>query len=108
MRTEFSSHGFKFHSGQLSIATSNDPSLVNTIYINIIYIYIYIKYIFISEYKIFNRNTVTIIHQKPIMVAIVETIPTALCKTGALHQTLFTKQMCQTMQIMKRVYLGIS
>ena len=28
---EFSGRGFKSHSGQLSIATSNNPSLVNTI-----------------------------------------------------------------------------
>ena len=29
-----SGHGFKSHSGQLSIATSKDPSVVNTICIN--------------------------------------------------------------------------
>ena len=37
---EFSGRGFKSHSGQLSIATSNNPSMVNTTYI---YIYIYIS-----------------------------------------------------------------
>ena len=29
-RTKFSGRGFKSHSGQLSIATSNNPSVVNT------------------------------------------------------------------------------
>ena len=38
----FSGRGFKSHSGQLSRATSNNPSMVNTIYIHI---YIYILYI---------------------------------------------------------------
>ena len=32
--TEFSGRGFKSHLGQLSIATSKNPSVVNTIYIN--------------------------------------------------------------------------
>ena len=46
--TEFSGHGFKSHSGQLSIATSKNPSVVNMIYVCIyIYIYIYIYYIYI-------------------------------------------------------------
>ena len=35
---EFGGRGFKSHSGQLSIATSNNPSVVNTIYT---YIHIY-------------------------------------------------------------------
>ena len=51
--TEFSGHGFKSHSGQLSIATSKNPSVVNMIYvciyIYIIYIYIYYIYIYISS-----------------------------------------------------------
>ena len=38
--TEFSGRGFKSHSGQLPMATSNNPPVVNTIYI-CIYIYIY-------------------------------------------------------------------
>ena len=48
---EFSGRGSKSHSGQLSMATSKNPSVENTIYISIyinIYIYIYIyKYIYI-------------------------------------------------------------
>ena len=37
---EFSGRGFKSHSGQVSIATLKNPSMVNNIYI---YIYIYIN-----------------------------------------------------------------
>ena len=51
--TQFSGHGFKSQSGQLSIATSKNPSVVNTIYT---YMYIYIlkfpckTYIFLMFY----------------------------------------------------------
>ena len=38
---EFSYCGFKSHSGQLSVATSENPELVNTIYIKL-YMYIVI------------------------------------------------------------------
>ena len=44
--TEFSGRGFKSYPGQLSIATSKNPSVVTTIYIYYIYIYIYI-YVYI-------------------------------------------------------------
>ena len=66
----FSGRGFKSHSGQLSRATSNNPSMVNTIYIHIyiyilyiinyiihiisiLYIHIYYKYVYIYIYYIF-------------------------------------------------------
>ena len=60
--TEFSGRGFKSRSGQLSIATSKNPSVV---YINIyityilyiyIYIYIYITYIYIVCIYIYTYN----------------------------------------------------
>ena len=45
---EFSGRGFESHSDQLSIATSKNLSVVNTIYMCVyIYIYIYIIYIYI-------------------------------------------------------------
>ena len=47
---KLSSHGFKYHSGQLTIAVSRSPSVVNTIH-SYIYIYIYIcLYIYIYIY----------------------------------------------------------
>ena len=42
-----------------------------------------------------------LIHHKRIMVAFVETMPAALYKISALHQTLFIEQMSPTMSIMK-------
>ena len=45
--TEFSGCGFKCHSGQLSIAASKNPSVVNTYIFNIyIYVHIYLIYIY--------------------------------------------------------------
>ena len=52
----FSGRGFKSHSGQLSRATSNNPSMVNTIYIHI-YIYIYI-----IHYKLYYTYYIYIIY----------------------------------------------
>ena len=46
VQTEISGRGFKSHSGQLSIATLKNPSVVNTIYI-----YIY------TESRLFNFET---------------------------------------------------
>ena len=48
---EFSGRGFKSHSGQLSMATSKNPSGVNTIYI---YIYIHI-YTYICIHIIYHK-----------------------------------------------------
>ena len=51
VRTEFSGHGFKSDSGQLSIATSKNSSLLNSITYIYLYIYIYIyKYACIYIY----------------------------------------------------------
>ena len=67
--TEFSGRGFKSHSGQLSIATSKSPSMVNTIYMYIYYIYINILYIYIYIYIYIysghlNRKVTMIHYQK--------------------------------------------
>ena len=61
---EFTGRGFKFHTGQLCIATSKNLSVVNTIYMyTYIYIYIYI-YTYIYIYIYIHIHTYILVKEK--------------------------------------------
>ena len=67
---EFSGRGFKSHSGQLSIVTSKNPSVMNTIYMYIYififyYILLYFMYVYINNIYIIEVNyAINRIHEK--------------------------------------------